>query len=68
MAMVKWLPAIGIEYAYSLAYLVPMFIAFFLYWAIIGFIAGVLLAGILETMKWAQRSVAGYRRQSAPPA
>ena len=66
--MFKGLPAIGIEYDNSLAYLVPIFMAFFLYWAFIGFIIGVLVAAIRQMIKKAQQSVPAYGAQGAPSA
>ena len=68
MFIFKGLPAIGIEYTSSLAYLVPLFIAFFLYWAFIGFIIGVLVAGIRRMIKKAQQSVPAYGAHGAPSA
>ena len=44
----KGLPALGIEGDQGLAYIVPIFIVFFLYWAIIGYIFGVLIATIVR--------------------
>ena len=51
MFIYKGLPALGIEGDQGLAYIVPIFIVFFLYWAIIGYILGAFLARIIKMMK-----------------
>ena len=68
MFIFKGLPAIGIEYTSSLAYLVPIFMAFFLYWAFIGFIIGVLVAGIRQMINKAQQSGPAYPPQGVGSA
>ena len=59
----KGLPALGIEGDQGLAYIVPIFVIFFLYWALIGFILGALLAGISKMINKAQQGGPGYPPQ-----
>ena len=63
MFIYKGLPALGVEGDQGLAYMVPIFIVFFLYWAIIGFIIGVFIAWLFIIMKKAQQGGPGYPPQ-----
>mgnify|MGYP000536592709 CR=1 FL=1 len=60
----KGLYALGIEGDQGLGYMVPIIIVILLYWAIIGFIIGALIAGIRQIIIKAQQAGPEYPPQS----